>query len=200
MFDIVSPLNIVSYYSIFYPLILWHSLEQVRWGRAGIRPDNQHHPYMSSGHQWLPKAQLPSTHYLHSSHRDKQTTGTAPVSRKSVRTHRVLPMKYAYLNPSRKGSASFLSPRAKSLSLRQLAHLAASTLYSRTSAGPHRFPPPPKKRNGCDIANVIIFRQLTKQTEYIVTTKKSSIKRKGRCPNFRFPQSRKSDGPLKPVQ
>lgn len=26
----------------------------------------------------------PSTHYLHSSHRDKQTTGTAPVSRKSV--------------------------------------------------------------------------------------------------------------------
>ena len=95
------------------------------------------------------------------------------------------PLKYAYLNPSRKGSASFLSPRAKSLSLRQLARLAASTLYSRTSAGPHRFPPPPKKRNGCDIANVIIFRQLTKQTEYIVTTKKSSIKRKCRCPNFR---------------
>ena len=91
------------------------------------------------------------------------------MSRKSVRTHRVRPLKYAYLNPSRKGSASFLSPRAKSLSLRQLARLAASTLYSRTSAGPHRFPPP-KKRNGCDIANVIIFRQLTKQTEYIVTT------------------------------
>lgn len=108
------------------------------------------------------------------------------------------PLKYAYLNPSRKGSASFLSPHAKSLSLRQLAHLAASTLYSRTSAGLHRFPPPPKKRNGCDIANVIIFRQLTKQTEYIVTTEKSSIKRKGRCPNFRFPQSRKSDGPLSP--
>ena len=56
----------------------------------------------------------------------------------------------------------------------------------------------PKKRNGCDIANVIIFRQLTKQTEYIVTTEKSSIKRKGRCPNFRFPQSWKSDGPLSP--
>ena len=92
------------------------------------------------------------------------------MSRKSVQTHRVRPLKYAYLNPSRKGSASFLSPRAKSLSLRQLARLAASTLYSRTSAGPHRFPPPPKKRNGCDIANVIIFRQLTKQTEYIVTT------------------------------
>lgn len=86
----------------------------------------------------------PSTHYLHSSHRDKQTTGTAPVSRKSVRVHRVRPLKYAYLNPSRKGSASFLSPRAKSLSLRQLARLAASTLYSRTSAGPHRFPPPKK--------------------------------------------------------
>lgn len=146
IFDIVSPLNIVSYYSIFYPLILWHSLEQVRWGRAWIRPNNKHRPYMSSGRQWLPKAQLPSTHYLHSSHRDKQTTGTAPVSRKSVRTHRVRPLKYAYLNPSRKGSASFLSPRAKSLSLRQLARLAASTLYSRTSAGPHRFPPPPKKK------------------------------------------------------
>lgn len=121
------------------------------------------------------------------------------MSRKSVRTHRVRPLKYAYLNPSRKGSASFLSPRTKSLSLRQLAHLAASTLYSRTSAGSHRFPPPPpKKRNGCDIANVIIFRQLTKKTEYIVTTEKSSIKRKGRCPNFRFPQSWKSDSPLSP--
>lgn len=120
------------------------------------------------------------------------------MSRKSVRTHRVRPLKYAYLNPSRKGSASFLSPHAKSLSLRQLARLAASTLYSRTSAGPHRFPPTPKKRNGCDIANVIIFRQLTKQTEYTVTTEKPSIKRKGRCPNFRFPQSWKSDGPLSP--
>ena len=54
---------------------------------------------------------------------------------------------------------------------------------------------PPQKRNGCDTTNVIIFRQLTKQTEYIVTTKKSSIKRKCRCPNFRFPQSRKSDSP-----
>lgn len=63
---------------------------------------------------------------------------------------------------------------------------------------PTAFRPPPKKRNGCDIANVLIFRQLTKQTEYIVTTEKSSIKRKGRCPNFRFPQSRKSDGPLSP--
>lgn len=140
----------------------------------------------------------PSTHYLHSSHRDKQTTRTTPVSRKSVQSHRVRPLKYAYLNPSRKGSASFLSPRAKSLSLRQLARLAASTLYSRTSAGPHRFPPPPKKRNGCDTTNVIIFRQLTKQTEYIVTTEKSSIKRKGRCPNFRFTQSRKSDNTLSP--
>ena len=89
-------------------------------------------------------AKSPSTHYLHSSHRDKQTTGTAPVSRKSVRTHSMRPLKYAYLNPSRKGSASFLSPHAKSLSLRQLAHLAASTLYSRTSAGPHRFPPQKK--------------------------------------------------------
>ena len=96
------------------------------------------------------------------------------------------PLKYAYLNPSRKGSASFLSPRAKSLSLRQLAHLAASTLYSRTSAGP----PPlsaPKKRNGCDIANVIIFRQLTKQTEYIVTTESqaSSVKAATRISDFR---------------
>ena len=59
-------------------------------------------------------------------------------------------------------------------------------------------PPPQKKRNGCDTTNVINFRQLTKQTEYIVTTEKSSIKRKGRCPNFRFPQSRKSDSPLSP--
>ena len=97
------------------------------------------------------------------------------------------PLKYAYLNPSRKGSASFLSPRAKSLSLRQLARLAASTLYSRTSAGPHRFPPPPKKRNGCDIANVIIFRQLTKQSEYIVTTESqaSSANAAARISDFR---------------
>ena len=94
------------------------------------------------------------------------------------------PLKYAYLNPSRKGSASFLSPHAKSLSLRQLARLAASTLYSRTSAGPHRFPHP-KKRNGCDIANVIIFRQLTKQTEYIVTTEKSSANAAARISDFR---------------
>lgn len=63
---------------------------------------------------------------------------------------------------------------------------------------PTAFRPPQKKRNGCDTTNVIIFRQLTKQTEYIVTTEKSSIKRKGRCPNFRFPQSWKSDGPLSP--
>lgn len=63
---------------------------------------------------------------------------------------------------------------------------------------PSAFRPPPKKRNGCDTTNVIIFRQLTKQTEYIVTTEKSSIKRKGRCPNFRFPQSRKSDSPFGP--
>lgn len=63
---------------------------------------------------------------------------------------------------------------------------------------PTAFRPPLKKGNGCDTANVIIFRQLTKQTEYIVTTEKSSIKRKGRCPNFRFPQSRKSDSPLSP--
>lgn len=53
---------------------------------------------------------------------------------------------------------------------------------------------PPKKGDRCDTTNVIIFRQLTKQTEYIVTTEKSSIKRKGRCPNFRFPQSREADG------
>lgn len=63
---------------------------------------------------------------------------------------------------------------------------------------PTAFRPPPKKGDRCDTTNVIIFRQLTKQTEYIVTTEKSSIKRKGRCPNFRFPQSRKSDGPLSP--
>ena len=45
--------------------------------------------------------------------------------------------------------------------------------------------PPPKKRNGCDIANVIIFRQLTKQTEYIVTTEKSSAKAAARISDFR---------------
>ena len=44
---------------------------------------------------------------------------------------------------------------------------------------------PPKKRNGCDIANVIIFRQLTKQTEYIVTTEKSSVKAAARISDFR---------------
>lgn len=63
---------------------------------------------------------------------------------------------------------------------------------------PTAFRPPPKKRNGCDTTNVIIFRQLTKKTEYIVTTEKSSIKRKCHCPNFRFPQSRKSDSPFGP--
>lgn len=52
---------------------------------------------------------------------------------------------------------------------------------------------PPKKRNGCDIANVIIFRQLTKQTEYIVTTESLA---QGPLPEF--PQSRKSDGPFGP--
>ena len=44
---------------------------------------------------------------------------------------------------------------------------------------------PPQKRNGCDIANVIIFRQLTKQTEYIVTTEKSSVKAAARISDFR---------------
>ena len=46
---------------------------------------------------------------------------------------------------------------------------------------------PPKKRNGCDIANVIIFRQLTKQTEYIVTTESqaSSVKAAARISDFR---------------
>lgn len=44
---------------------------------------------------------------------------------------------------------------------------------------------PQKKRNGCDIANVIIFRQLTKQTEYIVTTEKSSAKAAARISDFR---------------
>ena len=51
---------------------------------------------------------------------------------------------------------------------------------------PHRFPHP-KKRNGCDIANVIIFRQLTKQTEYIVTTESqaSSANAAARISDFR---------------
>ena len=44
---------------------------------------------------------------------------------------------------------------------------------------------PPQKRNGCDIANVIIFRQLTKQTEYIVTTEKSSANAAVRISDFR---------------
>ena len=46
---------------------------------------------------------------------------------------------------------------------------------------------PPKKRNGCDIANVIIFRQLTKQTEYIVTTESqaSSARAAARISDFR---------------
>ena len=46
---------------------------------------------------------------------------------------------------------------------------------------------PPKKRNGCDMANVIIFRQLTKQTEYIVTTESqaSSARAAARISDFR---------------
>jgi|GEM_PF-6417875 len=50
---------------------------------------------------------------------------------------------------------------------------------------PTAFRPPPKKRNGCDTTNVIIFRQLTKQTEYIVTTEKSSAKAATRISDLR---------------
>ena len=50
---------------------------------------------------------------------------------------------------------------------------------------PTAFRPPPKKRNGCDTTNVIIFRQLTKKTEYIVTTEKSSAKAAARISDFR---------------
>lgn len=129
---------------------------------------------------------FPSTHYLHSSHRDRQTTRTAPVSRKSVQSHRARPLKYAYLNPSRKGSASFPSPHAKSLLFRQLAsppQLPVS--IQELPLDPSAFRPPPKKRNGCDTTNVIIFRQLTKKTEYIVTTEKSSAKAAARISDFR---------------
>ena len=118
------------------------------------------------------------------------------MSRKSVRTHRVRPLKYAYLNPSRKGSASFLSPHAKSLSLRQLARLAASTLYSRTSAGPHRFPPPPKKKERMRYNKCNNFPSVNQTNGIYCYNRK--VKRKGRRPNFRFPQSRKSDSPLSP--
>ena len=55
----------------------------------------------------------------------------------------------------------------------------------------------PKKRNGCDIANVIIFRQLTKQTEYIVTTEKSSANAAARISDFR---SHGNPTALRPVQ
>lgn len=120
------------------------------------------------------------------------------MSRKSVQSHRVRPLKYAYLNPSRKGSASFLSPRAKSLSLRQLARLAASTLYSRTSTEPHRFPPPPKKRERMRYNKCNNFPSVNKTNGIYCYNRKPSIKRKGRCPNFRFPQSWKSDSPLSP--
>lgn len=50
---------------------------------------------------------------------------------------------------------------------------------------PTAFRPPPKKGDGCDTTNVIIFRQLTKQTEYIVTTEKSSAKAAARISDFR---------------
>lgn len=52
---------------------------------------------------------------------------------------------------------------------------------------PSAFRPPQKKRNGCDTTNVIIFRQLTKQTEYIVTTESqaSSAKAAARISDFR---------------
>lgn len=52
---------------------------------------------------------------------------------------------------------------------------------------PSAFRPPPKKRNGCDTTNVIIFRQLTKQTEYIVTTESqaSSVKAAARISDLR---------------
>lgn len=52
---------------------------------------------------------------------------------------------------------------------------------------PTAFRPPPKKRNGCDTTNVIIFRQLSKQTEYIVTTESqaSSANAAARISDFR---------------
>lgn len=52
---------------------------------------------------------------------------------------------------------------------------------------PTAFRPPPKKRNGCDTTNIIIFRQLTKQTEYIVTTESqaSSARAAARISDFR---------------
>ena len=56
---------------------------------------------------------------------------------------------------------------------------------------------PPKKRNGCDIANVIIFRQLTKQTEYIVTTESQASSAKAAA---RFSAVTEIRRPLRPVQ
>lgn len=63
---------------------------------------------------------------------------------------------------------------------------------------PTAFRPPPKKKERMRYNKCNNFPSVNKQTEYIVTTEKSSIKRKDRCPNFRFPQSWKSDSPLSP--
>lgn len=62
---------------------------------------------------------------------------------------------------------------------------------------PNAFRPPQKKErmryNKCNN-----FPSVNQTNGIYCYTEKSSIKRKGRCPNFRFPQSRKSDGPLNP--
>ena len=62
---------------------------------------------------------------------------------------------------------------------------------------PTAFRPPQKKGNGYDIANVIIFRQLTKKTEYIVTTESQASSAKAAA---RFSAVMEIRRPLKPVQ
>ena len=52
---------------------------------------------------------------------------------------------------------------------------------------PTAFRPPPKKRNGCDIANVIIFRQITNKRNILLQLKSqsSSAKAAARISDFR---------------
>lgn len=63
---------------------------------------------------------------------------------------------------------------------------------------PTAFRPPPKKRERMRYSKCNNFPSVNQTNGIYCYTEKPSIKRKGRCPNFRFPQSRKSDGPFGP--
>ncbi len=63
---------------------------------------------------------------------------------------------------------------------------------------PSAFRPPPKKKERMRYNKCNNFPSVNQTNGIYCYNRKPSIKRKGRCPNFRFPQSRKSDSPLSP--